>query len=502
MRRPLVATCLVVVACGSGGSGSTGGGGSDATTGPDGPFEDASEESGSSSGGLCDGGCVDVQPHDSSLEAGSDAGAEAEAGPSCGTGGWITYGHDGARTFASDACIKGPLTRTWTYAPAPPSGRTLDAVQHALATVDGVYLQWAASDGMYIGTTAADRVSLAGMRVWTFDSGSDANMGNWASLTTPIVVEGGTQQSLFVQDDGVYVLDVGTGKKRATTGVDWWGQTIPDAKGGAWLVDTSKSDGPGLFVAELDAGAKTIWQQNKQGDMCGQSLADQMGGLALDGGVLFYASLMTTGGTTQPTFKSGLYAFDAATGTPKWNVPSTPASVISAGNGLVYGIEADAVVARSQKDGSVKWSKPLAGAGAQAPVLAGGMVIAAGASGVSSFDGVSGAPVWSASLTGAAAMGWQGTLTNGCGGSQNEGAATATSMAAAIPSGTLVVTASDGVHVLSLATGKDQWHGAVPGAVNPVHDPVLVGDTVYVVDSPLAPYTGFGPGQLIALQGS
>jgi outer membrane protein assembly factor BamB len=494
MRTALLAICVALAACGSSQSAPSDDGGTDATTGQDSQLEDSIAGS-DSSGPTCDGSCpADARPHDSA--------ADSPSPPMCGTGGWLTYGHDGARTFASDACINGPLTRQWTYAPAAPTGRTLNAVQHALATSDGIYLDWAASDGAYIGTTAADRLSLAGARVWTFDSGSDANMGNWASLSEPVTVDGGLVQTLVVQDDGFYFLDLSTGKVRATTGVDWWGQSIPDPSGGVWFVDTSKSDGPGLFVGQIDRSAKTLWQQNKQGTMCGDSLTDQMGGIALDGGVLFYAALYVAGGTVQPTFKSGLYAFDAATGAPKWNVASTPASVISAGNGLVYGIEGGALVARSQKDGSSKWSKPLAGAGAQAPVLANSLVIVADAAGVSAFDATTGSPAWSTPVTGAAAAAYQGTITNGCSGSQNEGAAVATSLAAAVPSGTLVVTASDGIHVLSLATGQDKWHGAVPGATNAVHDPVLVGDMVYVVDSPPAVYSGFGPGQLIALKGS
>jgi outer membrane protein assembly factor BamB len=489
MRKALVAICALATACGSNSSSSTppDDGGADANAGQDSePQQDSAGGSDSTSG--------DAQPH--------DLAADSKPPPACGTGGWLTYGHDGARTFASDACINGPLTKSWAYAPAPPTGHTLNAVQHALATSDAIYLQWAASDGMYVGTTAADRLSLAGARLWTFDSGSDANMGNWASVGSPVTTDAGVVQTLVVQDDGVYFLDLTTGKSRAGTGVDWWGQSIPDAKGGVWFVDTSKSDGPGLFVGQLDSAAKIVWQQNKQGTMCGDSLADQMGGIALDGGVLFYAPLYVAGGTVQPTFKSGLYAFDAVTGTPKWNVASTPSSVISAGNGLIYGFEAGALVARSQSDGSSKWSKPLSGAGAQAPVLAAGLVIAAGATGVSAFDATTGSPAWSTPITGAAAASWVGTLTNGCAGSQNLGGAVGTTLAAAVPSGTLVVTASDGVHVLSLATGQDKWHGAVPGAVNAVHDPVLVGDMVYVVDSPPTPYLGFGPGQLIALKGS
>jgi outer membrane protein assembly factor BamB len=482
MRPALVAILAVATACGrSNGSTAADGGGADAIGG-----QDAAGGPDSASG--------DAQPPDSA--------ADSTPPPACGTGGWLTYGHDGARTFASDACINGPLARSWAYAPAPPTGRTLNAVQHALATSTAVYLQWAASDGMYVGTTAVDGLSPAGARLWTFDSGTDANMGNWASVGSPVTVDGSVVQSLVADDDGVYFLDLATGKSRAGTGVDWWGQSIPDASGGVWFVDTSKSDGPGLSVGQLDSAAKMAWQQNKQGTTCGDSLSDQMGGIALDGGVLFYAPFYVAGGSVQPTFKSGLYAFDAVTGAPKWNVATTPSSVISAGNGLVYGVEAGALVARGQSDGSSQWSKPLSGAGVQAPVLAAGLVIAASATGVSAFDATTGSPAWSTPITGAAAAPWVGTLTNGCAGSQNEGGAVATSIAAAVPSGTLVVTASDGVHVLSLTTGQDKWHGPVTGAVNAVHDPVLVGDMVYVVDSPPAPYLGFGPGQLIALKGS
>jgi outer membrane protein assembly factor BamB len=415
-----------------------------------------------------------------------------EAGPQCGTSAWLTYGHDAARTFASDGCIVGPLTPAWTYSPAPKTNATVNAVHHALAATDAVYLQWANSDGQYIGTTAADGISTTThMRIWTYDSGSDANMGNWASVSGA---------NLVLNDDGMYWVSLKDGTSTITTGVDWWGQTIADNAGGAWFVTTSKSDGPGLFVGEIDATAKVTWSANKQGTACGDALGDKMGGIALDGGVLFYAPQYSMGGTVQPTYKSGLYAFDATTGTQKWKVDTTtPSSTISAGNGLVYLIESGNIVARKQTDGSVGWTKPLAGAGSQAPVIAGSIVIAASGAGVSSFDATTGTPGWSTPLTGAAAQAYSLTITNGCSGSQNLGAAIATTMAAAIPSGTLVVTATGGVHVLSLSTGQDTWSGKIAGAKYTVHDPVIVGKMVYVVDSPAGGTAGFGPGQLIAL---
>ena len=60
-------------------------------------------------------------------------------------------------------------------------------------------------------------------------------------------------------------------------------------------------------------------------------------------------------------------------------------------------------------------------------------------------------------------------------------------MAAALSSKTLVVTASDGLHVLALATGTDLWHGKVAGVPDQVGNPVIVNDpvkgaTIYVND--------------------
>lgn len=455
-----------------------------------------------------DGTARDASGDVRTTEAGDSARADtaasdAAAPPTCGVSAWPTYGHDNARTFATDGCVKGPLTVAWTYTPTPSTGHTLNAVTHALATPSAVYLQWAASDGIYVGTTAADRVSAAGTRVWTYSTATDSNLGNWASLTAPTAADGGSEGSLVSVDDGVYFIGAAHGALLARTGVDWWGMTAPDTAGGLWFADTAKLDGPGLSVGALSATAKVTWAANVQGTACHQGLSDQMGGLALDQGALYYAPLYATGSAVQPSFMSGLYAFDAAAGTAKWHVSSSPASAISAGHGLVFGIEASAIVARHQTDGSPAWTMALPGAGGQAPVLVNGLAIAAGSAGVSAFDAATGALAWSTPLSGAAAMPYTATFTNNCSGSQNIGAPIATSLAAAVPSGTLIVTAFDGVHVLSLATGADQWHGPVAGAAHPVHDPVIVGDTVYVIDSTSSTFgIGFGPGQLIALKGS
>ncbi|GAC1540231.1 MAG: hypothetical protein NVS3B10_04930 [Polyangiales bacterium] len=143
---------------------------------------------------------------------------------------------------------------------------------------------------------------------------------------------------------------------------------------------------------------------------------------------------------------------------------------------------------------------PVSGVGAQAPALAGNLVVVGTQTGVLAFDAKSGAPAWTSKTTGAAAMPYLLSISNGCSGLQNEGAAIATSIAIATASNTVVVTAADGVHVLDLATGVEQWHGAVAGAKGAPHDPVVVGDVVYVLDSSPTPIGGFGAGSLFALK--
>src|SRR5260370_27459132 len=74
--------------------------------------------------------------------------------PACGSDPWITFGHDSARTSATDACINGPLTTAWRYVPGG-----ANSVFHAIAASDAVYLQYRTPNSPYLGTTAVDRVA-------------------------------------------------------------------------------------------------------------------------------------------------------------------------------------------------------------------------------------------------------------------------------------------------------------------------------------------------------
>ncbi len=396
-------------------------------------------------------------------------------GPTCGDGAWVTYGHDAQRTFASDGCIDGPLTTLWSYSPAAPAGKMLNRVFHPLATKDAAFVHWSASDPPYTGTSAADRVTLDGARTWTFDSGTDTDLGDWASLW---------KDKVALNSDGIYLLDQLDGHGVGGTGVDWWGQTIP-TDGALLLSDTSKSDGPGLFVGALDEKAAVIWKQNEQGTMCGQGFADRTGGIALDGTTLFYAPLYASGSATPPTIASGVYAFDtSAMGKPLWNVPTSPASAVSAAGGLVFLLEGPQgmtkLVARKQTDGSVAWSLDVPNAGAQAPVLAAGKVLVATFTGIMAVTQADGKAAWTNQVAAVASPN-DTPISNGCGGIQPLRNLPATTMAVALGSGTIVAVQGTDVTVMSLATGATTWTGkqSVTGILV---NPVIVGNRVYVVN--------------------
>ncbi len=412
---------------------------------------------------------------DAPLEGGPGADA-SDASVACGSDPWITLGHDAQRTSATNACVPGALTFQWRYTPMG----SANYVFHAIAQADGAFLQWSAPRAPYIGTTAVDRVSAAGARVWTFDTGTDSNTGHWATLALG---------SLIVNDDGIYYLDPMTGTKVHDTGVDNWGQLVPDVSS-VYVVNDDHVDGPGLYAGAYDATATKLWTANTYG-MCRIDAADLSGGaIAADGGVLFYApQYQGATGVTIP-FGSGVYAFDGATGAQKWFKATTPSSGVSAGGGMVFLVEGGSVVARSEADGGVVWSTPLAGASAQAPALAGGLVLVGTPSGVTALNGATGASMWTAPVAGAAVTPGTLTFTGGCDGPMNVYAAFAfggaaiptTTLAVALGSGTVVVTGSAGLDVLSLAGGQTVWSGTVSQASGRLRDPVLVGNRVYVMD--------------------
>jgi hypothetical protein len=206
--------------------------------------------------------------------------------------------------------------------------------------------------------------------------------------------------------------------------------------------------------------------------------------------LLFYAPAYNKGTTTTALpYASGVYAFNSSTGAQMAFHATTPYSRISADNQRVYLIEGqNALVARAQSDLHTLWTVPVTNPGEQAPVLANGLVIIATASAVEAHSASTGAVVWTQSITGADAH-WSETYQGGnCGNIQIPvaGGASAT-MVAALSSRTLFVTTSGGMHVLSLATGADLWHGTINGVSTYAGNPIIVNDpvkgaTIYVAD--------------------
>ncbi len=72
-----------------------------------------------------------------------------------------------------------------------------------------------------------------------------------------------------------------------------------------------------------------------------------------------------------------------------------------------------------------------------------------------------------------------------------------TTMAAALSSGTLIVAAVDGIHVLALDDGSERWRGVPEQAVGRLREPILMGNRLYVLDTP----EDKSPAAVLALEG-
>jgi hypothetical protein len=394
---------------------------------------------------------------------------------------WTTYGHDVRRTSASLGSVTGPLSLSWSYVPQGTTGHALSSVESAIGTVDGIFVRTTLSTNIGYGASPAmDRVSPAGAHVWTYTVGSDADFGDWASLMGNRVI---------INSDGTRFIDQASGRSLHGTGVDTWGEILSDSNT-LYYANDVQIDGPGVYAAAYDTAFKARWIANKF-QTCRGSAAAMAGGLALNNGVLFYAPAYNVGLTTTTLpFASGVFAFNAATGARQAYHASTPFSRMSADDSHVYLIEnLHTLVSLAQSDLHVIWSATIANPGEQAPVLANGLVIVGTATGVEAYNAATGAKSWSsAALNGVATHWYGGTQGGNCGYVQIPTAYGATStIAAALGSRTLIVTASDGIHVLALATGADLWHGRPAGITGIVGNPVIVNDpargaVVYVED--------------------
>ena len=112
------------------------------------------------------------------------------------------------------------------------------------------------------------RVARGRARVDVTTAVSDANMGNWAS------VSGANLVILLTTTASTSWIAV-TGKWTVKTGVDWWSRRLPIC-GGASVVTTSKSDNPGFRRRARRDRERSVWQGNKQVLACGDALSDRI----------------------------------------------------------------------------------------------------------------------------------------------------------------------------------------------------------------------------------
>jgi outer membrane protein assembly factor BamB len=389
-------------------------------------------------------------PDDSAAPSPVPVPAPSPPSRTCGTSAWSTYAHDAARTSASDGCIDGPLRVAWTFAPKPIATRRA-SVEHAVVDTSGVYVK-ALSGPAPVLHALDDR----GEERWTFDSHADVVRATWPTIAP---------HTVLVNDDGVYAIDIETGKNRGTE-IDIWGDSLTD--GTRFLVtNTWQEDGLGLFVGSYDLSGAPLWKQNKMYGARGIAVPN-VGGLALDGGALFHAANYGF------PYRSSIDAYDPATGDRRWHVATVPQSAPSAGDGQIFVIERwgggagerarDRLVARAQTDGAVAWSREVEGARGPAPLLAGALVVVHARSGVYAFDRATGTPAWSVPLVrGAPPDSWSTTI------------------AAAMGSQTLVVLTGDALHVLALSDGAPVWTGSPKPGARSLDSPAIFAESLFVV---------------------
>lgn len=361
---------------------------------------------------------------------------------------WDTYAADAARTSASPGCALGPYSVSWVW--TPPSTRERESrAHHVIADPKSAYVVAVKGN-----SPSAYRLDVEGQAMWAYDSRADIQRAHWPSLG---------HGSLVLNDDGFYLLHEDTGRPRWDRGLDTWGQTLFDDE--RWyLVNTWHVEGPGVFVGAFDLEGKTLWKANKYGGSVKEDVMEDCGALALSDGVLFQAA----------NYKfapySGVFAFEAKTGALQWSKPTMPVGDLSVGGGRLFSIEKEArgreprLVARDTSTGQTSWQVGVPGVRAAAPVVAAGLVIVdRGDLGVFAYDAETGAESWRAAA-----------------GKRSERVPLSTTLAAALGTGTLVITAVDGVSIVSLADGSQRWSGA-PGGLSDFHSPVIVGTRIYVI---------------------
>lgn len=367
--------------------------------------------------------------------------------PSCTADDWTTYAHDAARTSTSGGCLFLPLRASWSFSPKWVKG-TPSRATRAVVAGDAVYV----SGGIGPTPTVWRLAAASGAIAWTYVTMADATRDGWPTLAGDRVV---------LVDDGVYSMEADTGRGHRGE-LDAWGESLTDGER-LYAENDRYWDGYGLYVSAFDLEGRIQWRRDYDA-LVRFFTAPDVGGLAMGGGTLVHASQHGALHTT------ALSAFEPATGDRAWRAAVSPESSPSIAEGRVFGIErwkgeaGDRLVARTLDGGVLVWSREVADARGPAPLLAAGLVVVHAREGVRAFERATGAPVWSAPLP-----------------RTTEAVQSATTMAAATGSGTLVVLSGAAVHVLGLADGAEAWSTEVAPHARRVEGPVLAGGALYVM---------------------
>ncbi|HEY1691620.1 MAG TPA: PQQ-binding-like beta-propeller repeat protein [Polyangiaceae bacterium] len=378
--------------------------------------------------------------------AASAASAPPAPAP-CVDDGWTTYAHDAARTSATGGCLVPPLRPSWSFAPRWVKGTPSHAAR-AIAAGNDVYV----TGGIGPTPTIWRLDGATGAIAWTYITMADATRDQWPTLAGP---------RLFLVDDGVYSVDSATGHGHRGE-LDAWGESLVD--GDRMLAENTRYwDGYGLYLSAFDSEAKLLWRKDYDALVHFFSAPD-VGGLALDGDVLVHSAQH---GALHST---ALTALDRVSGERLWKIAVSPQSSPSIADGRTYEIErwpgehADRLVARGLKDGAVAWSHEVVGARGPAPLLAAGRVFVHSREGVQGFERATGESAWSAPLERTA-----------------DAVQSATTLAAATGSGSLVVVSGHTVHLLRIDDGSETWAGDVGRKAKRVEAPVIAGGNLYLL---------------------
>ncbi|HEX8790388.1 MAG TPA: PQQ-binding-like beta-propeller repeat protein [Polyangiaceae bacterium] len=397
---------------------------------------------------------VTAEPVEENLQGAAEMQAEREhlapPAPSCGSDAWTTYGHDAARTSASDGCLWGPLRLAWSQTPQSfVDGTTLQGTAtHAIADGDAVYVAGALGPVPSVWRMAAD----TGKTKWGYESHTEAPRGGWPTVA---------KDRVYLVDDGVNWADVETGRGRRAE-LDAWGESVSDGER-LFAENNWYLDGYGLYVSAFDMDLKLLWRRDYNALSKGYQVPD-VGGLALAGGLLVHASQH---GVLHGT---ALSAFEPQSGERRWRATTSPQSSPSIADGRVYTVErlpgekTDRLVARDLATGTLAWATELANARGPAPVIADHLVLVHASDGVVAFDAKSGDRVWTAGLPRTAPP-----------------VQSSTTLAAAMGSRTLVVVSGARVHVVRLDDGTEIWGDAPIPHAKKLEGPVIVGRTLYLV---------------------